>query len=114
MCRETHGAASSKSGPVTALPPNGLQALGLHLATHDLICSHRRLGPVAFVGPALFDPKMVRPVCQVLVTAFLLGDHGRRWGQRQAREAVHRLAAAAEVSDLAPHALRHSATTHLL
>ncbi|MCB7137688.1 tyrosine-type recombinase/integrase [Cellulosimicrobium marinum] len=46
--------------------------------------------------------------------ALLLGDRGGRWGQRQARDAVHRLAAAAGVDDVAPHDLRHSAATHLL
>ena len=46
--------------------------------------------------------------------ALLVGDRGGRWGQRQAREAVHRLAARAGVEDVAPHALRHSAATHLL
>ncbi|MGO1333443.1 tyrosine-type recombinase/integrase, partial [Cellulosimicrobium funkei] len=46
--------------------------------------------------------------------ALLLGDRGGRWGQRQVREAVHRLAAAAGVDDVAPHDLRHSAATHLL
>ena len=46
--------------------------------------------------------------------ALLVGDRGGRWGQRQVREAVHRLAAAAGVDDVAPHALRHSAATHLL
>ncbi|WP_278237064.1 tyrosine-type recombinase/integrase [Isoptericola sp. AK164] len=46
--------------------------------------------------------------------ALFLGDRGGRWGQRQARDAVHRLAARAEVDDVAPHALRHSAATHLL
>ncbi|WP_344105381.1 tyrosine recombinase XerC [Myceligenerans crystallogenes] len=46
--------------------------------------------------------------------AFLVGERGGRWGQRQVREAVHRLAALAGVQDIAPHALRHSAATHLL
>ncbi|WP_130414059.1 tyrosine-type recombinase/integrase [Xylanimonas ulmi] len=46
--------------------------------------------------------------------ALLVGDRGGRWGQRQAREAIHRLAARAGVDDVAPHALRHSAATHLL
>lgn len=46
--------------------------------------------------------------------ALLLGDRGGRWGPRQVREAVHRLAAAAGVDDVAPHDLRHSAATHLL
>lgn len=46
--------------------------------------------------------------------ALLIGDRGGRWGQRQAREAVHRVAALAGVSDVAPHDLRHSAATHLL
>jgi integrase/recombinase XerC len=46
--------------------------------------------------------------------ALFLGLRGGRLGARQAREAVHRLAARAKVDDLAPHALRHSAATHLL
>jgi integrase/recombinase XerC len=46
--------------------------------------------------------------------ALLLGDRGGRWDQRQVRAAVHRLAALAGVPDIAPHALRHTAATHLL
>lgn len=46
--------------------------------------------------------------------ALLLGDRGGRWDQRRARDAVHRLAVGAGVPDLAPHALRHTAATHLL
>lgn len=47
-------------------------------------------------------------------TAVFLGQRGQRWGQRQVRDAVHRLAALASVDDVAPHDLRHSAATHLL
>ena len=46
--------------------------------------------------------------------ALLVGDRGGRWGQRQVRDVVHRLALAAGVDDVAPHDLRHSAATHLL
>lgn len=46
--------------------------------------------------------------------ALLLGRRGRRLDQRQVRDAVHRLARAAGVEDLAPHGLRHTAATHLL
>jgi len=47
--------------------------------------------------------------------ALLLGSRGARWGQRQVREVVHRLVSALEEGvDAAPHALRHSAATHLL
>ncbi|WP_154800296.1 tyrosine recombinase XerC [Cellulosimicrobium protaetiae] len=46
--------------------------------------------------------------------ALLVGDRGGRWGERQVRDAVHRLAADAGVDDVAPHDLRHSAATHLL
>ena len=46
--------------------------------------------------------------------ALFVGARGGRLDQRQARTAVHRLAAAAGVADVAPHALRHSAATHLL
>jgi integrase/recombinase XerC len=46
--------------------------------------------------------------------AFLLGRRGKRANQRQIREGVHRLAARAGVGDVAPHALRHTAATHLV
>jgi len=46
--------------------------------------------------------------------ALLLGRRGGRADQRQLRAAVHDVSAAAGVSDVAPHALRHSAATHLL
>lgn len=47
--------------------------------------------------------------------ALLLGRRGRRVGQRQVREAVHRLVAhVADADDVSPHGLRHSAATHLL
>jgi integrase/recombinase XerC len=47
-------------------------------------------------------------------TALFLGARGGRVGVRQVREVVHRAAALAAVRDVAPHALRHSAATHLL
>lgn len=46
--------------------------------------------------------------------ALFLGVHGARVGERVVRERLHRLCSAAGVGDLAPHALRHSAATHLL
>jgi integrase/recombinase XerC len=47
--------------------------------------------------------------------ALLLGARGGRWNARQVRDVVHRLAAALEEgADAGPHALRHSAATHLL
>ena len=49
------------------------------------------------------------------VDALFLGQRGRRLNPRQAREAVHRCLGRIEgVPDLGPHALRHSAATHLL
>jgi integrase/recombinase XerC len=48
-------------------------------------------------------------------SALLLGRRGRRVGQRQVREAVHRLVAhVPDAADVSPHGLRHSAATHLL
>lgn len=46
--------------------------------------------------------------------ALFLGRRGGRADQRQIRTAVHDLCGAAGVADIAPHALRHSAATHLL
>ena len=46
--------------------------------------------------------------------ALLLGRRGGRAGQRQIREAIHCLCREAGVTEVAPHALRHSAATHLL
>lgn len=46
--------------------------------------------------------------------ALLLGVRGGRADPRQLRTAVHRASALAGVDDVAPHALRHTAATHLL
>ena len=46
--------------------------------------------------------------------AFFLGERGGRWDQRRVRAAIHQLTRAAAVTEIAPHALRHSAATHLL
>lgn len=46
--------------------------------------------------------------------ALLLGRRGSRADQRQIRRAIHHLARLAGVKDISPHALRHSAATHLL
>jgi integrase/recombinase XerC len=46
--------------------------------------------------------------------ALFVGRRGGRVDQRQVRGAIHALAALAGVPDIAPHALRHSAATHLL
>ena len=46
--------------------------------------------------------------------ALFLGARGRRIDPRAVRDVVHRLCAAAQVPDLGPHGLRHSAATHVL
>lgn len=46
--------------------------------------------------------------------AFFLGERGGRWDQRRVREAIYQLTQQAGVAEVAPHALRHSAATHLL
>ncbi len=43
-----------------------------------------------------------------------VGRRGGRVDQRQVRDVIHTLAALAGVPDIAPHALRHTAATHLL
>ncbi len=47
-------------------------------------------------------------------TALFVGLKGARVNQRQVREVIHTLASGAGIPDIAPHALRHSAATHLL
>ncbi len=46
--------------------------------------------------------------------ALLLGARGGRFGPRSIRERVHAVTRAAGVREVAPHALRHTAATHLL
>lgn len=46
--------------------------------------------------------------------ALFLGARGRRIGQRQVRQVVHEAADRAQVPDIAPHALRHTAATQML
>ncbi|CRH72005.1 putative integrase/recombinase [Chlamydia trachomatis] len=46
--------------------------------------------------------------------ALFLGARAKRIDQRIVRSIVHAAAAAANVPDVAPHALRHSAATHML
>lgn len=46
--------------------------------------------------------------------ALFLGARGARIDQRVVRGVVHREAARAGVPDISPHALRHSAATHML
>ncbi|WP_084104385.1 tyrosine recombinase XerC [Demequina sp. NBRC 110056] len=46
--------------------------------------------------------------------AMFLGSRGARVGQRQVRETIHELCRLADLPEVAPHALRHTAATHLL
>lgn len=57
----------------------------------------------------------VRPALVRTPTAALyLGERGGRLDPRVMRGSLHRVAARAGVHDLSPHALRHSAATHML
>lgn len=57
----------------------------------------------------------VRPtLVQAPTPALYLGEKGGRLDPRVIRGALHRVAARAGVHDLSPHALRHSAATHML
>lgn len=46
--------------------------------------------------------------------AVFVGERGGRWDQRRVRQTIHQMTLSANVSEVAPHALRHSAATHLL
>ncbi len=54
------------------------------------------------------------PVKSRAANALFLGARGGRIDQRIARDIVHRAAREAGVPDISPHALRHSAATHIL
>lgn len=56
--------------------------------------------------PSLVTPEAGR--------ALFVGDKGRRIDPRVIRAMIHRMCAQAGVRDLAPHALRHTAATHIL
>ena len=56
-----------------------------------------------------------RPACSSHdAHAMFVGRRGGRVDQRQVRDVIHTLATLAGVPDIAPHALRHTAATHLL
>ncbi|PLS30509.1 tyrosine recombinase XerC [Bifidobacterium margollesii] len=76
-------------------------------------------GPAAKALAAWMDegrPMIVRRAVsrQADAEAVFLGARGGRLNQRIARQIVHRAAARAGVPDIGPHALRHSAATHML
>lgn len=70
--------------------------------------------PAARALDAWLEDARGRLVTAESAGALLLGVRGRRVDQRQVRALVHRAALAAGVDDIAPHALRHTAATHLL
>ena len=71
-------------------------------------------GPAATALSVWLDearPKLAGPASG---SALFLGARGGRVDQRRLRDAVHAMARRAGVDDVAPHALRHTAATHLL
>jgi integrase/recombinase XerC len=70
--------------------------------------------PAAKAAQVWLDRGRPQLLTDLFTPAFLLGRRGRRVNQRQIREAIHRLASQAGLEDVAPHALRHSAATHLV
>lgn len=58
----------------------------------------------------------LRPIIAVAASAdaLFLGARGGRFGTRSIRERVHAITSGAGVRNVAPHALRHTAATHLL
>lgn len=70
--------------------------------------------PAAHAVSAWIDrgrPQLLGPATD---GALFLGRRGQRADQRQVRAAVHELCRLAGVDEVAPHALRHTAATHLL
>ncbi|MCH9274798.1 tyrosine recombinase XerC [Bifidobacterium amazonense] len=78
----------------------------------------QRVVPFGAPAAAALNAWLERGRPQVLAAAgeraLFLGARGKRIDQRVVRGIVHRLAREAGVPDVSPHALRHSAATHLL
>ena len=71
--------------------------------------------PAAAAVVTWLDRGRPRLATAVSGPALLLGARGARWNQRQARGVVRLLSGAVEGGpEVSPHALRHSAATHLL
>lgn len=70
--------------------------------------------PAALATQAWLEAGRPQLVSEVTDDAFLLGRRGHRVDQRQIRAAIHDMCAFAEIGDIAPHGLRHTAATHLL
>lgn len=70
--------------------------------------------PAARAVRAWLERGRPRLAVGVSAGALFLGRRGSRVDVRQVREVAHRVARMAGVEDLSPHALRHSAATHLL
>lgn len=70
--------------------------------------------PAARALRAWLDTARPRLVSEHTGAALFLGRRGSRVGQRQVREVIHELCRLAGLAEIAPHALRHSAATHLL
>ncbi|WP_430867105.1 tyrosine recombinase XerC [Demequina aurantiaca] len=70
--------------------------------------------PAALAASEWLEHGRPQLVSSVTDSAFLLGRRGHRVDQRQIRESIHQLCAFAEIGDIAPHGLRHTAATHLL
>ena len=75
-----------------------------------------RVVPCGAPAIAALDAWLTRGRHQIVTAthALFIGARGKRIDQRQVRATIHALADAADVPDLAPHGLRHSAATHLL
>lgn len=70
--------------------------------------------PAAHALERWLDQGRAKLVNQASGAALFLGSRGGRLNQRIARDVVHRASQEADVPDISPHALRHSAATHLL
>ena len=70
--------------------------------------------PAALAAAAWLERGRPQLVSEITDSAFLLGRRGHRVDQRQIRESIHQMCAFAEIGDIAPHGLRHTAATHLL
>lgn len=114
-CLELLYGTGARVAEISALDVTSVDLLGRTIRLHGK-GDKERIVPLGAPAAAAVDRWLTdgRPHFAPKSSALFVGARSGRWGVRQMREAVHRACAAAGVTDIAPHGLRHSAATHMI